>query len=231
MAFLSARGWRRWRWWWSGEEPKDPSTPGSTEEPSDPDDEDDDESQSKSTENSSKTQSISSSSSASAITSGSSLSGSSSSSSASSTASGQPCSPDCAVCNANPTNLRIRMPRRGLSERTLNLRMKSVSKRVLRTPADYGGNVMEFLLSEYAWAEWLNIYGTNGGPSTGFARALINKRYDAAVHGLFGCTSVVVVSQARMWISRFWKYRPSEPPKQPGGNQELLQTSPTSTIM
>ena len=54
-----------------------------------------------------------------------------------------------------------------------------MSKRTLRTPDDYGGNVMNFLLSEYAWAEWLDINGANGGPSTGFARSLVNNRYDA----------------------------------------------------
>ena len=64
---------------------------------------------------------------------------------------------------------------------------------------------MNFLLSEYAFAEWLDINGSNGGASTGFARILGNLRYDAAVHGLFGCTSVVVVSQAGMWISHFWE--------------------------
>ena len=64
---------------------------------------------------------------------------------------------------------------------------------------------MTFLLSEYAYAEWLNIDGINGGPSTGFARVLGDQRYDAAVHGLFGCTSVVILSQAGMWISHFWE--------------------------
>lgn len=32
-----------------------------------------------------------------------------------------------------------------------------------------------------------------------------DSNHAAAVHGLFGCTSVVVVSQARMWISHFWE--------------------------
>ncbi|KAL9611325.1 MAG: hypothetical protein Q9167_004008 [Letrouitia subvulpina] len=187
----------------SGKDPNDPNTPGSTEEPSDPDDNDDN--QSKSDDNSSITQITSTPSSASTITGGSTSSGSSSSSSASSTASGQPCSPDCTVCNTDPTKLRLKMPRRGLIKHAPNQPVNGLSKRTLRTPADYGGNVMNFLLSEYAWAEWLNIHGTNGGPSTGFARALGNKRYDAAVHGLYGCTSVVVVSQAGMWISHFWE--------------------------
>ncbi|KAL8731409.1 MAG: hypothetical protein Q9181_004310 [Wetmoreana brouardii] len=187
----------------SGKDPKDPSTPGSTEEPSDPDDDDDN--QSKSNDDSSKKQSISSPPSASTTTSGSSSSGSSSSSSASTKASGQPCSPDCAVCSADPTKRKIKMPRRGLSERTLHPSVKSLSNRRLRTPADYGGNAAKFLLDEYALAERLDIYGTNGGPSTGFARPLANQRYDAAVGGLYGCTSVVIVSQAGMWISHFWE--------------------------
>ena len=97
------------------------------------------------------------------------------------------------------------MPRRALSHRTLKPPRKSLNKRTLRTPADYGGDVVEFLLSEYRVANWLNIDGTNGGPSTGLARGLGNRRFDAAVHGLFGCTSVVVVSQAGMWISHFWE--------------------------
>lgn len=97
------------------------------------------------------------------------------------------------------------MPRRGLSERTLNPRVKSVSKRILRTPADYGGDVTQFIIRELERADKLDIHGTNGGFSTGFARPLLNQRYDAAVYGLYGCTSVVVVSQAGMWISHFWE--------------------------
>lgn len=97
------------------------------------------------------------------------------------------------------------MPRRGLIEHTLNQPVNSLSKRRLSTPADYGDNVADFLLSELFLAESLDIYGTNGGPSTGFARVLGNEGYDAAVHGLYGCTSVVVVSQAGMWISHFWE--------------------------
>ena len=84
--------------------------------------------------------------------------------------------------------------------------VSDLSKRTLKTPADYGGDVTNFLLSEYVFAEWLFI-GDQQNPrgSTGFARPLINQRYDAAVHGLYGCTSVVVVSRSAMWISHFWE--------------------------
>ena len=131
---------------------------------------------------------------------------SSSSTSSSSTASVQPCSPDCATCNQIPTKLKLKLPRRGLSRGALKPRGESLDKRVLRTPANnYGGNVENFLLAEYKNAEWLNIDGTNGGLSTGFAKALGNQRLDAAVTGLFGCTSVIVASQAGVWMSHFWE--------------------------
>lgn len=65
---------------------------------------------------------------------------------------------------------------------------------------------MQFLLSEYAFAEWLNIHGsTDNSRSTAIGRSLNNQRYDAAVHGLYGCTSVVVVSQQAVWLSHFWE--------------------------
>lgn len=97
------------------------------------------------------------------------------------------------------------MPRRGLSDQILKSTVKSLSKRILTTPATYGGDVTKFLLGEYAWAEWLDLDGLNGGTSTGLFRPLEKIRYDAAVHGLYGCTSVVVISKAAMWISHFWE--------------------------
>ncbi|KAL9130925.1 MAG: hypothetical protein Q9217_001028, partial [Psora testacea] len=176
-----------------------PGGGGSSNDSNDPDDDDHDDDNSTSQQSQDTSEPSTATSTPSSVTSAS----SSISSSASSTASGQPCSPSCAACNAPPTKLK--MPRRSLSERTLNAPGKSLSKRTLKTPADYGGNTMQFLLSEYAFAEWLNIQGSNGGASTGFARQLVNRRYDAAVHGLYGCTSVVVVSQSGMWISHFWE--------------------------
>ena len=80
--------------------------------------------------------------------------------------------------------------------------VNNLSKRTLRTPADYGGDTTAFLLSEYAFAEWLDIHA---GLSTGWGRSLINQRYDAAVHGLYGCTSIVVISRTAVWISHFWE--------------------------
>lgn len=41
--------------------------------------------------------------------------------------------------------------------------------------------------------------------ATGFGRALIDRRYNGAVGGLFGCTSVIVASQQAVWMSHFWE--------------------------
>lgn len=70
----------------------------------------------------------------------------------------------------------------------------------MRTPAQYGGSVWQFILVEYAGAEKLNIVPD---VSTGFIRALIDRRYNSAVGGLFGCTSVIIASHQAVWVSYF----------------------------
>lgn len=133
-------------------------------------------------------------------------------STASAAASGQPCSSSCSACIAPP--IKAKKIRRDLNEGTTDRSKNNLKKRTLRTPADYGGNTMQFLLSEYSFAEWLQISPANpDSRSTALARTLSNQRYDAAVHGLYGCTSVVVVSQQAVWISHFWEipsFRASE---------------------
>lgn len=132
-------------------------------------------------------------------------------STASSAATGQHCSASCSACIAAPIIKHAKETRRDLNE-GMTTKNKNISKnnhnskRTLTTPADYGGNTMQFLLSEYAFAEWLQISPTNpDSRSTAIVRTLSNQRYDAAVHGLYGCTSVVVVSQQAVWISHFWE--------------------------
>ena len=168
------------------------------EEPSQPDEDNNEDEDGD--DNNSELQSSSATSTSSSAASTSSLAASSSASSA---IASQLCSPSCAACIAPPTKLK--MPRRGLSERALNAPAKSLSKRRMTTPADYGGDVGQFLLLEYAWAEWLPISSPTQGASVGFIRLLTNQRYDAAVGGLFGCTVVVVVSQSVMWMAHFWE--------------------------
>lgn len=98
------------------------------------------------------------------------------------------------------------MPRRGLSKSTIDTSGNILSKRTLKTPADHGGNTAQFILSEVAFAEWLNIDGsTANSRSTAMSRTLTNKRYNAAVYGLYGCTSIIVVSKQAVWLSHFWE--------------------------
>ena len=149
----------------------------------------------------------------------------SSSSSSSSTPSGQPCSPDCTTCNEYTTKFKKMMLGRGLTHLKLNTPGKSSSKHTLSTPADYGSDATMFLLSEYAYAEWLNVFSTNKRVSSGSAGSFRSGRYDAAVHGLVGCTSVVVASQAGMWVSHFW-----EEPSFRATQEYLGQTRTTQDI-
>lgn len=112
--------------------------------------------------------------------------------------------PSFTACVGHP--IKAKKTRRDLSEGTTDKSKNHLNKQTLTTPADYGGNTMQFLLFEYLWAEWLDINLANpNSRSTALARPLSNQRYDAAVHELYGCTSVVVVSQQAVWISHFWE--------------------------
>ncbi|KAL8946619.1 MAG: hypothetical protein Q9222_007010 [Ikaeria aurantiellina] len=115
------------------------------------------------------------------------------------------CSPDCTSCNEDPQIVGLKMPRRGLRQRMWSPTKDEASKRFLHTPDNYDHNADRFLLSESRFAERLDIYGRRGGVSTGLARYLVNNRYDGTVHGLYGCTSVIVASQAGVWMSHFWE--------------------------
>lgn len=93
------------------------------------------------------------------------------------------------------------MHKRDLDLKVLTARENSLSSRRLVRPADFD-TFLDFFLTQYVWADWLNIHA---GRSTGIIHVLENKKKDAAVHGLFGCTSVVVVSKVGVWISHFWQ--------------------------
>jgi len=117
-----------------------------------------------------------------------------------STATAQLCSLDCSSCKVN----KIPAATHAAAKRDVNDRRDGLEVRRLNEPSDpqYGGNVEAFLLTEYIWAEWVPIQG-NG--SSALARQLGNQRKDLAVHGLHGCTSVIVVSNQGIWISHFWE--------------------------
>lgn len=95
------------------------------------------------------------------------------------------------------------MRRRSPTKRALR------KKRTLKTPANFGGDVEDFIISEYTkpWTEHLNVRGTAplGIGSTGFARVLGPHRFNAAMGELHGCTAIVVVSKSAIWMAHFWE--------------------------
>ena len=88
----------------------------------------------------------------------------------------------------------------------LNPSISHVSRRNLTTPADHNNDIARFLLAEYAFAEFVPLIPKwKPGLSSGFGRKLVRNKYNAAVGGLHGCTSVIVVSQSAIWLSHFWE--------------------------
>lgn len=119
----------------------------------------------------------------------------------------------CSSCvdNSSTTNaslakpsLNIQQPKNMLLERPLLEDYAELAQRAVVSPKDFDGNVEEFILREYAWAEWVP-HRSEGGVSSALVRGLVNHKYDMAVAGLYGCTSVVVVSKRGVWMSHFWE--------------------------
>lgn len=82
-----------------------------------------------------------------------------------------------------------------------------LTKRTLTSPEDapYNGDTGAFLVDQYVWAEWVPL-GTDGGTNpTSLYHELKKVKYDMAVQGLYGCTSVVVVSEKAVYMSHFWE--------------------------
>jgi len=118
---------------------------------------------------------------------------------ATSTSSGdfEQCGTGCASCASLSTPTAT-----SASKRDLDL-----TKRTLTKPQDapYNGDTGAFLVDQYVWAEWVPL-GTGGRSNpTALYHELKNERYDMAVQGLYGCTSVVVVSEKAVYMSHFWE--------------------------
>lgn len=82
-----------------------------------------------------------------------------------------------------------------------------LTKRTLTSPQDapYNGDTGAFLVDQYVWAEWVPL-GTGGRSNpTALYHELKKEKYDMAVQGLYGCTSVVVVSEKAVYMSHFWE--------------------------
>lgn len=129
------------------------------------------------------------------------------------TTSAQLCGQSCSLCNARPLTAATPAAKRDWPifpdlKKKRSVEMQSgIDKRVLPVPSDppYNGDVTAFLLDEYAWATWVPLRRDPNHPSSALARQLNNQRLDLAVDGLYGCTSVVVISTQGVWISHFWE--------------------------
>lgn len=96
------------------------------------------------------------------------------------------CSPDCPSCNPDDA-----------SKPRISVRKQ---KRVLPTPSTNG--IATFINYQTDHATRVPLVGY---VSTALFERLINERLDMAVTGLWGCTSVIVVSKKGVYMSHFWE--------------------------
>lgn len=81
-------------------------------------------------------------------------------------------------------------------------------KRTLPLPTN--NTLTQFILDEVRLAREEGYVveprpGDTGGASSAIVVPLTNERFNAAVEGLQGCTSVIIVSQRGVYLSRFWE--------------------------
>ncbi|KAG7007402.1 hypothetical protein G7Y79_00010g029030 [Physcia stellaris] len=96
------------------------------------------------------------------------------------------CSPDCPSCNPGDTL----KPRISVKKQ----------KRVLPTPS--GNAIATFIDYQTDHARRVRLYGDT---PTALFEKLVNDRLDTAVTGLWGCTSVIVVSKKGVYMSHIWE--------------------------
>lgn len=145
---------------------------------------------------------------------------STSSSTASSTSSRQLCSFSCSECANNdppssyppPSKAKKRVPSHpGKTSLTYEDSSK-IRKRVLPEPGDapWYGHLYSFLYDQIEIAEEAQnevaLRGRGGrGASSALAIELRALSLNMVVQGMYGCTSVIVVSQGLVWGSHFWE--------------------------
>ncbi|KAE8136584.1 hypothetical protein BDV38DRAFT_283796 [Aspergillus pseudotamarii] len=109
------------------------------------------------------------------------------------------CGLDCPSCvagsNAAP---KVSTPKNGVKGGSLH-------KRVIAKPEDedFDGDVDSFLVSQYMRAVWVPL--SQQSLSSALFRELGNVKFNMAVQDLYGCTSVVVVSEKGIWMSHLWE--------------------------
>lgn len=119
-------------------------------------------------------------------------SSSTSSSSSSSSTSFELCSQGCSACNAPTAEATIVPSKRGLE------------RRFLTAPEHYGG-IDEFMEVETDLATYPVPHGSGSDLSTGISAPFLNKAFTMSLRGLYGCTSLIVLSHQGVYISHFWE--------------------------
>ena len=84
---------------------------------------------------------------------------------------------------------------------------REMIKRTLPEPADppWNGNQDSYLWTEYQTAHWVPLRQDPEFPSSALAFGLATDRFDVAVQGLYGCTSLIIISTAGVWMSHLWE--------------------------
>jgi hypothetical protein len=86
------------------------------------------------------------------------------------------------------------------------LALPALFKREMRGPENYGGDVTTFFLTELlnarASGQLLNYRTTSAAAKLRYFR---DQDLTTGVLGLFGCTSIIVISKGAVWVSHWWE--------------------------
>ncbi len=88
---------------------------------------------------------------------------------------------------------------------------RELAKRKLPEPSDFpwNGNQDSYLWTQYGdpavVAGWVPLRRDPNFPSSALAFGLGTNRFDVAVQGLYGCTSLIIISTAGVWMSHLWE--------------------------
>ena len=89
--------------------------------------------------------------------------------------------------------------------------VKGLAKRRLPDPGDFpwNGDQDSYLWTQYGdptvVAGWVPLRQDPNNPSSALAFGLGPNRFDVAVQGLYGCTSLIIVSTQGVWMSHLWE--------------------------
>jgi hypothetical protein len=86
------------------------------------------------------------------------------------------------------------------------LALPALFKREMRGPENYGGDVTRFFVTELynakASGQLLNYQGSGGAARLEYFR---EQDLTTGVVGLYGCTSIIIVSKGAVWVSHWWE--------------------------